>query len=266
MVGPALVLLLAFLLLLAIEPTQAQSEPLQEIRQSFLPEEIWLAAIFGSLALIGAIGVKISHGPFFNRYFVASAAGYAILLAQAAAARSTRALAAKGLVVAMLFLLTADTAIAAYCRWHHADLDQIEPASRLPFPPDPHQPLLRDAAVLRAPGSQDILVTDEHTYLYLYYYAPSALRARLLLGIPDAHDPELSSYRREALWARLDDLRATSFADFFAHHRDFYVYSPLNPTLSATACKDCLEQFLDAGYTLRSVDRDSDNLLEHFSK
>ena len=266
MVGPALVLLLVFLLLLAIEARQAQSEPPQEIRRSFLPEELWLAAIFGSLALIGAIGVKISHGPFFNRYFLAAAAGYAILLAQAAAARSRRALAAKGLVVAMLFLLTADTAIAAYCRWHHADLDQIEPASRLPFPPDPHQPLLRDAAVLRAPGSQDILVTDEHTYLYLYYYAPPALRARLILGVPDAQNPELRAYRREALLARLDDLRATSFADFFTHHHDFYVYSPLNPTLSATACKDCLEQFLDAGYTLRSVERDSDNLLEHFSK
>lgn len=266
MVGPALVLLLVFLLLLAIEATQTQSEPPQELRQSLLREEIWLAAIFGSLALIGAIGVKISHGPFFNRYFLAAAAGYAILLAQAAAARSRRALAAKGLVVAMLFLLTADTAIAVYCRWHHADLDQIEPASRLPFPPDPHQPLLRDAAVLRAPGSQDILVTDEHTYLYLYYYAPPALRDRLILGVPDAQDPELDAYHREARLARLDDLRATSFADFFAHHRDFYVYSPLNPTLSTTACRDCLQQFLDAGYTLRSVDRDSDNLLEHFSK
>jgi hypothetical protein len=266
MVGPALVLLLIFLLLLAIERRQAENGLLQETVSALLPEELWLAALFGCLALIGAIGVKISHGPFFNRYFLASAAGYAILLAQAATARTRRALAAKGLVVAMLFLLTADTAIAAFCRWHHADLDQMEPASRFAFPPDPHQPLRRDEALLRNHDSQDILVTEEHTYLYLYYYAPPALRARLFLGIPDADAAEVLGYQREARWARLNDIRPTTFADFFANHRDFYVYSPLDPTVSATACKDCLEQFLKAGYTLRSVDRDSDNLLEHFSK
>ena len=266
MVGPALVLLLIFLLLLAIERRHAENELPQETLNALLPEELWLAAIFGCLALIGAIGVKISHGPFFNRYFLASAAGYAILLAQATTARTRRALAAKGLVVAMLFLLTADTAIAAFCRWHHADLDQMEPASRFAFPPDPHHPLLRDDALLRNHGSQDILVTEEHTYLYLYYYAPPALRSRLFMGIPDDDAAGVLGYQREARWARLNDLRATTFADFLANHRDFYVYSPLDPTLSATACKDCLEQFLKAGYTLRSVDRDSDNLLEHFSK
>jgi hypothetical protein len=64
---------------------------------------------------------------------------------------------------------------------------------------------------------------------------------------------------------RLNDLRAISFPDFVARYQDFYVYSPLDGTLSST-CGDCLQPFLAAGYTLRSVDRDSDNLLEHFSK
>jgi hypothetical protein len=265
MAGPALVLLLTFLLLLAIERRQVKGDPAQEPRTRLQPEEIWLAALFGCLAIIGAVGVKISHGPFFNRYFLASAAGYAILLAQAAAARSRRAFAAKGLVVAMLFLLTADTAIAAYCRWRHADLDQVEPASRFAFPPDPHQPLRRDAALLSNHGSDDILVTEEHTYLYLYYYASPALRARLFFGVPDPNDASLLSYQREARWTHLNDLRATSFADFFAKHREFYVYSPIDATLNGT-CEDCLQQFLAAGYTLRSVDRDTDNLLEYFSK
>jgi hypothetical protein len=265
MVGPALVFLLLLLLLVAIERRQPEGEFPAADQSTLRSEEIWLAAIFGCLAVIGAIGVKLSHGPFFNRYFLAAAAGYAILLAQASAARSRRALVAKGLIAAMLFLLTCDTAIAAYCRWHHADLDQIEPASLFPFPPDPHQPLRRDAALLGNLEPLDILVTEEHTYLYLYYYASPALRPRLYLGYPDSRDPALPAYRSEARWTHLSDLRATSFADFFAHHSDFYVYTPINGA-HAAGCQDCLEQFLVAGYTLRSVDKDTDNQLEHFSK
>ncbi len=265
-VGPSLALLLFFLLLLAIERTQLRDEPLVETGQRLLPEEIWLAAIMASLVVAGVIGAKVSNSPFMDRYFLAATAGYAMLLAQAVAAPTRRAFAAKGLIAAMLFLLTADAAVAAFCRWHHADLDQIEPASRFPFPPNPHQPLQRDAALLRNQGTQDILVTEVHTYLYLYYYAPADLRSRLYLGVPASNDNTLVDYRRDNHWMRLNNLRATSFADFFANHRDFYAYSPFNPTLSATACGDCLGEFLAAGYTLRSVDRDNDNLLEHFSK
>ena len=273
MAGPALALLLLFLLLLAIERIRTENEPLPDARREtrndtrdhLLPEEIWLAAIFAGIAVIGAIGVKISHGPFFDRYFLSAAAGYAILLAQATAVPTRRAFAAKGLIVAMLFLLTADTAVAAFCRWHHADLDQVEPASRFAFPPDPHRPLMRDFAVLDNDDTQPILVTEVHTYLYLYYYASPPLRSRLYLGLPDPKDTTLVDYRRDQQWMRLKDLRAISFGDFLAKHSDFYVYSPVDATLSST-CKDCLEPFLAAGYTLRSVDRDSDNLLEHFSK
>jgi hypothetical protein len=264
-VGPALVLLLAFLLLLAIERRQPASTPPAARPAGLRPEELWLAVAFACLPIIGAIGVKISHGPFFNRYFLGATAGYAILLAQATAARSRRALAARGLVAAMLFLLTADIGIAAYCRWHHADLDQIEPASLFPFPSNPHQPLLRDAALLRNHDPQDILVTEEHTYLYLYFYAPPELRNRLYLGVPDPKDSGPPAYKREALWLHLDDLRAISFPEFFATRRDFYVYSPIDGVQNGT-CQDCLQQFLDAGYTLHSVDRDTDHLLEHFSK
>jgi hypothetical protein len=270
MAGPALALLLLFLLLLAVERTNAGNELLpdnkrNETRLRLLPEEIWLAAIFACIAVIGAIGVKISHGPFFDRYFLSAAAGYAILLAQATAVPTRRAFAAKGLIVAMLFLLTADTAVAAFCRWHHADLDQVEPASRFPFPPDPHRPLMRNYAVLGNHDTQPILVTEVHTYLYLYYYASPELRSRLYLGVPDPKDTTLVDYRRDNKWMRLNDLRAISFPDFLARYSDFYVYSPFDATLSST-CGDCLQPFLAAGYTLRSVDRDADNLLEHFSK
>lgn len=266
MFGPALVLLLIFLLLLAIERTRPElvdSPTLPAAR--LLPEEIWLAALLGGLVVIGAIGVKISRGPFFNRYFLAAAAGYAILLAQATVRRSHRALAARGLIATMLFLLVADIGIASYCRWHHADLDQIEPASLFPFPPDPHHPLRRDAALLENHGPEDILVTQEHTYLYLYFYGSPELRRHLYLGYPEPNDPALPAYQRESSWLGLKDLRAVSFENFFSTRRDFYAYTPIDGVLNGT-CQDCLQQILDAGYTLRSVDHDTDNLLEHFSK
>ena len=266
MVGPALVLLLVFLLLLAVECSRPELVDLPpSARGRLLPEELWLAALFGGLVVIGAIGVKISHGPFFSRYFLAAAAGYAILLAQATVARRESALVARGLIVTMLFLLVADIGVASYCRWHHADLDQIEPASLFPFPPDPHLPLRRDAALLKNHGPQDILVTNEHTYLYLYFYGTPELRRRLYLGYPEQNDPALPAYQRESSWLRLKDLRAVSFANFFSTRRDFYAYTPINGVLNGT-CQDCLEQILEAGYTLQSVDHDTDNLLEHYSK
>ena len=118
---------------------------------------------------------------------------------------------------------------------------------------------------MRNHDAKDILVTEEHNFLYLYYYAPPALRSRLFLGLPDLDDASVQGYKREARLAHLSDLRATTFSDFFANHHDFYVYSPIDATLNGN-CEDCLQQFLAAGYTLRSVDRDTDNLLEHFSK
>jgi Dolichyl-phosphate-mannose-protein mannosyltransferase len=263
--GPALALLLTFLLLLAIERRYAEAERSAPVAGSLLPEELWLAGVLGGLIVFGVVGAKLSHGPFFSRYFLAGTGGYAILLAQAAASRGRRAFAAKGLLAAMLFLLTADTAIAAYCRWHPADLDQVEPASGIIFPTSPNQPLQRNAALLRNHDTEDILVTDDHTYFYLLYYAPQAIRDRLYLGFPDPKSPSLRNYRDERDWGHIPGLHPTSFPAFFATHREFYMYSPLN-TEYGPVCHDCLQEFLDAGYTLRSVDRDTDNLLEHFSK
>jgi hypothetical protein len=263
--GPALALLLTFLLLLAIERRHAEAERSASVDGRLLPEELWLAGVLGGLIVFGVVGTKLSHGPFFSRYFLAGTGGYAILLAQAAASHGRRAFAAKGLLAAMLFLLMADTAIAAYCRWHPADLDQVEPASGIIFPISPNQPLQRNAALLRNHDTEDILVTDDHTYFYLLYYAPQAIRDRLYLGFPDPKSPSLMNYRDERDWGHIPGIHPTSFPAFFATHREFYVYSSLN-TEYGPACHDCLQEFLDAGYTLRSVDRDTDNLLEHFSK
>jgi hypothetical protein len=263
--SPALAILLFAFLALSIDRMRPQHGSATGETSHLLPAEWWLAVSFACLPIIGAIGVKLSHGPFFNRYFLAGTAGYSILLAQAVSSRTRGAIAAKALVAAMLFLLVADTAIAAYCKWHHADLDQVEPASHLAFPPNPKQPLSRDHALLSNHDAQPILVPNDHTYLYLYYYAPAALRTRLYLGLPRTSDFPVSAYHREAQLLQTRDMRSVSMDDFTASHSDFFVYSALDARQNGT-CFDCLQAFLDRGYTLRSVDRDDDNLLEHFTR
>lgn len=260
-IGPGIVLLLLLLLLLTLENRSTERPGPGRL----LPQELWLAVLIGCLPLFGAVGVKLSHGPFFNRYFLFATAGYAILLAASAAGHSPRAWATKGLAAAMLCLLTADIAIAAYCHWRHADLDQIEPASLFHFPPNPRQPLFRNAALLNNHGAQDILITDDHLFLYLLYYAPTELRARLYLGIPPASAFHLSGYRKAAHLEHLDASRFVGFNQFLASHTDFYLYNAVNGDRSP-ACFDCIQPILDAGFTLRSVDRDMDDLLEHYSR
>ncbi|HZD76589.1 MAG TPA: hypothetical protein VE218_06260, partial [Acidobacteriaceae bacterium] len=261
--GPGIVVLLLLLLFLAWKrPTGDVTSTPQEVR-SLSAAELGLALGLIVLPAIGVIGIKVSHAYYFDRYFLAATAGYALLVAQVTVVRGNRSFVARGLFFSMIALLSADTLIAAYCYWHHSDLDLVEPSSHIAFVPNPADPLMRDAALLRDTSKLDILVTNEPGYLYLYYYAPPEIRSRLVFASP--HETGfLDAYQRLARWANVD-LRLATYDEFFTTHNDFLVYSS-NNTAYVSACRDCLEPFLKAGYTLRSVDDDADNLLEHFSR
>jgi hypothetical protein len=261
--GPAIVVLLFLLLFLAWkQPLVDAASNLMEA-PSLSTAELGLALGLALLPAIGVIGIKVSHAYYFDRYFLAATAGYALLLAQATMVRGNRSFAARGLLLAMIVLLSADTLVAAYCRWHHADLDQVDPSSHIAFVPNPADPLVRDAALLRDTTKLDILVTNEPGYLYLYYYAPPQIRSRLVFGSPQKIG-FLDAYQRLARWGKVD-FRLATYDEFFARHDDFLVYRS-NNTGYISGCRDCEERFLKAGYELRSVDQDADNLLEHFSK
>ena len=261
--GPAIVVLLFLLLFLAWKQPPVDSGSNSPEVRSLSTAELGLALGLAVLPAIGVIGIKVSHAYYFDRYFLAATAGYALLLAQATLVRGSRAFIARGLLISMLVLLSADTLVAAYCRWHHADIDQIEPSSHIAFVPNPADPLMRDAALLRDTTKLDILVTNEPEFLYLYYYAPQQIRSRLVFGSPQKVG-FLDAYQQLAHWGKVG-LRLTTYDDFFAGHNDFLVYSS-NNTHYVSGCRDCLERILKAGYALRSVDQDADNQLEHFSK
>ena len=163
----------------------------------------------------------------------------------------------------MVALLSADTLIAAYCHLRHADIDQIEPSSHIAFVSNPAKPLARNAALLRDTTQLDILVTNEPDYLYLQYYAPPSIRKRLVFGSPPI-SAFLKGYQSLAHWGSTD-FRIASFDEFFARTTISWSTARRMRDTSALVL-DCLEQFVEAGYTLRSVDPDADNLLEHFSK
>lgn len=264
--GPALPVLLLFLLFLAWKRPTVPSIAADDSR-SLSADELALAFGMAVLPAIGVIGIKISHAYYFDRYFLAATAGYALLLAQATLVRGSRAFVARNLLVSMIALLSADTLIAGYCRWHHADIDQVEPSSHISFGPNPADPLLLNPALLRNATNLDILVMDEPGYLYLNYYAPQQIRSRLVFGAAqdDAFDTRmLDAYQRLARWGHVD-LRLTTYDVFFATHNEFLVYGTNNVGFR-TGCNNCTEKFLKAGYTLRSVEEDPFNLLEHFSK
>jgi hypothetical protein len=257
MFGPSLVLLIVLLAFLAWR--NRQGDPFSSPAASFTREE--LIAAFGLLLLpiLGVVAAKLTHGPYFDRYFLAATAGYAMLLAQIVATSGTRSLVARGLLAVMLLFLVCDALIAGYCHLRHADLDQIGPGNLIVFAPDPARPFARNDSMLQDTSQLDILVTGHPDYLFLEYYAPPELRRRMIFAAPDSTEPFLLSYRLLSHWTGIG-LRTTTFDDYLAAHRDFLVYA------NKADCLNCTDKIIHHGFTLRSVKLDIDGRLEHFSR
>jgi hypothetical protein len=256
--GPSLILLIVLLALLAW--SNSQSAPPQAPAASLTREERIVALGCLLLPVFGVIAAKITHGPYFDRYFLAATAGYAIFLAQVVAAAGTRKFVARTLLAIMLIFVASDALIAAYCHWRHADLDQIGPSNLVIFGPDPAKPFSRSYSVIQDNSQLDILVTGHPDYLFLQYYASPELRRRLFFAAPSSTEPFLVGYRRLAQWTGVD-LQTTTFDDYFATHRDFLVYQSTRDD-----CHACTEKILADGFTLRSVKQDTDGRLEHYRR
>ena len=76
--GPAIIILLLSLLLSAVDGMR-RAQPVNTT--ATIPQrEIVVAIGFACIPLIGLLGSRLSHGPFMDRYFLSSIAGYAIIL------------------------------------------------------------------------------------------------------------------------------------------------------------------------------------------
>ena len=258
--SPGLVLLIILLALLAWRKRQNDPSASASTSASMTREELVLSLGLVILPILGVMGAKVTHGPYFDRYFLVTTAGYAVFLAQVVAYWGPRSVVARSLITVMLFLITADTLIAAYCHWRHADIDQVEPSSHMAFVPDPAKPFMRNASLLQDRSRLAILVTGHADYLFFQYYASPELRRRLTYAASEPSEMFLRNYQQLSRFTGAD-LRETTFDDWFATHRNFLVYAS-----HTQDCRDCTERFLAAGYTLRSVQPDIDGDLEYFSK
>lgn len=274
--SPAIVILLLAIGLLAWGGKRQSKSP--DPISLIPPREILLAALFACIPLLGLAGAILSHGPFLPRYFLSAIAGYAILLGFASSPSSRSSPNSVGtarswipgiLCAFMLFLMVGDLGRSVYFRIENKDYGLSGPSTDFRFGPSPDNPLGRNETLLGPTGNgpagnEDILVLQDIEYFYLYQYAPPAVSRRLLFATPSAANLFLGEYRRLAALADVS-LRTTTFAPFLASHDRFFVYAK-SPGVSSAECGDCVQEFLNAGFTLKSARRDTSGVLYEYQK
>ena len=213
--------------------------------------EVVLAICLLFMPVFGIAGTVFTHARFFDRYFLSSVAGVAILLGYASCLLATRTALQPIFAGCMFFLMCGDLAsVVMNAARGRGDL-LIEPSSKTAFSVLHDSSLDQDAALIKLKPELPILDVDGLKYLYLFYYAPASLNDRLYYASPTANDFVLQGYRRleEGTHA---GLKTTLFEDFFTSHDHFYVLN--NPV---SACGLCLQEVLSRGYTLKSVEPSS---------
>jgi hypothetical protein len=260
--GSGIVILLVAIALLA--PVGKSHTKSPDTLSTIPRREILLAAFFACIPLIGLLGAELSNGPFIPRYFLSAIAGYAIFLGFASSRGAARPWVAGTLCAFMFVLMVADLGRSVYFKINNKDYGLTVPSTDFRFGPSPQNPLGRNEMLLGPTGNEDILVLQDIEYFYLFQYAPPTVAPRLYFATPSSANLFLGEYRRLASMAHVN-LKATTFAPFFASHDGFFVYAK-SPGTSSTECGDCVQEFLDAGYRLKSARRDTSGVLYEYER
>lgn len=250
--GPAAGVFVVFIALSALEGTwrpQGTSAP------AAIPKrEMVLTAGFACIPLAGWLGSKISHGPFIERYFLSSIAGYAILLGFASSGRRPGSWTARVLASCMFILMIADLGTTIYL----SRLNRIvlmEPSTGLALNTTSSQPMARYETLMSDKGDLDILVVPDLEYLYFFRYAPPSVVSHLYFGAPK-NDVSLGVCLKLAKATHID-LKTTAFDTFIATHKRFLVYGE---NLTAT------QDIANAGYRLISARADTAGIMYEYEK
>jgi hypothetical protein len=254
--GPALGVLLLSLALFALGRTRhAQSEmAIAPIPQ----KEIVVAAGLACIPLLGLLGSKVSHGPFIDRYFLSSIAGYAIFLGFASSRRQVGSWTAQALAGCMLLLMIGDLGSTIYLSMKHR-IVLLEPSTGLALSTTPSNPMALYGTLLLDNSGLDILVLPSLEYIYLFKYAPPSMVSHLYY-VSAPNDVNLGGYERLAKWARID-LKTTMFGPFLATHNRFLVYERGND-----GYLEAVEAFASAGYRLNSARGDVGGIMYEYVK
>jgi 4-amino-4-deoxy-L-arabinose transferase-like glycosyltransferase len=241
-IGPAgLVLVLAVLLVALCK------EQISEVTPAPRPlrQEGTLAVAFATLPLIGWLGAFISHGPYISRYFLASVAGYSMLLAWAVSGPGIRPRAVRILSGSMFLLMILDLAMATHEYVEH-NLTMKEISSGLDLTTTPKRPMAPYSVVTTANPRLDILVCPPLEYLYFFNYAPPDVVSRLYY-VASAGGYFTNAFAAFEEWGHLG-IKMVEIKPFMAAHNHFLVYEAKSGYYSIP-----ITTFLSAGYKLQSA-------------
>ena len=261
-IGPATVILFLFLLISAANAMRGNRRA--HAAASMPAREMVLAAGFACIPLAGVIGGQISHGPFFDRYFLSSVAGYAIFAGFASSRRHLDAWTARALALCMFLLMSADLGATIYLRMRHRILI-FEPSVGLRLGTTPSEPMAMYDTLSTANSGLDILVLSDLEYIYFFRYASPSVVSHLYFGAPTS-DLFLSAYERLAKGARID-LKLTSFDPFLATRNRFLLYESGNSAhIENNSHIEAVQAIARAGYRVKSARADVGGTLYEYEK
>lgn len=252
--GPALIVLLLSVFLFALDAVRPIR--LAEVTTRIPKREMLVAIVLACVPLVALIGCKISHGPFIERYFLVSIAGFSMALGFASFRVQGVSWTAKALAGCMLFLMAADLGTTAYLKNR---LVLIEPSSGILLSTNPSRPLALYDTISADKKSLDILVLPALDYLYLFRYAPPPVASHLYFAA-QPNDLFLKAYGRLASGALLN-LQASELVPFLATHDKFLVYEGRRFDQS-----DMIQVISSDGYGLKSVQSDAVGTAYEFAK
>jgi hypothetical protein len=254
-IGPAAKLLLFLILILAANAMRKNQYA--HPTAAMPPQEMVLAAGFVCIPLIGLIGCIVSHGPFLDRYFLTSIAGYAIFAGFASSRWFPGAWTAKAVALCMFLMMLLDLRSAISLETGHPKV-LFEPSSGFRLTTTPSKPMQLYDTLSTDNNGLDILVLSSLDYLYFFTYAPPSIVSHLYFGAATS-DMFYSAYDRLAKGARID-LKITPFDPFLAAHHRFLLYE------SGRASIDAVQAIARAGYHVKSARADVSGILYEYEK
>jgi hypothetical protein len=254
-VGPAVGILIIWLLLAALDGRQPL--PRADTAVVIPRREIVLAIGFACIPVVGLLGCKLSHGPFLDRYFLASIAGDSIVLAIATSRLKNSWI--RAIFAGCLFcFMLADLVTTIYL----ANKDRVmlfEPSTNLRLSTDPARPMALYEKLSSEKRDLDVMVLPSLEYIYFFEYAPLSVRSHLYFGAPTG-DVNLGGYERLGKWGG-SNFKLTAFEPFFATHKRFLLYEGQNGNPPAV-----MQAIARAGYRLTSVETDLVGVLSEYAR
>ncbi len=255
-IGPSLVIFLLLLLLIMVD---GRRNAVRTYKVVAIPtQEVVLAIGFLCIPLLGLLGCKISRGPFFDRYFLATVAGYAILLGFVSSSRCFSSWVSRGLAGCMFLLILADWGSTLYFI-AASRLILFEPSTGLRLSTTSSNPMRLYESLMADDQRLDILVLSSFDYIHCAQYAVPSVASHLYYGASE-NDINRGGFDRLVKETHID-LKTTSIDPFLAAHSHFLLYEVYGgPALEAA------QGIAKTGYKLKSAQGDLSGILYEYER